>query len=76
MCVGKIFFLAYFFLFQLYLSQYGYLGISPSKVANSSTLIDGRVLNSAVAEFQSFAGLDITGKQTFRDLVDIYIFNP
>lgn len=60
-------------LFQLYLSQYGYLGISPSKVANSSNLIDGRVLNSAVAEFQSFAGLDVTGKQIFRYLYYIYV---
>lgn len=53
-----------FFLLQLYLSQYGYLGISPSKLLNSSSsnLIDGRVLTNAVSEFQSFAGLDVTGK--------------
>lgn len=48
--------------FQLYLSQYGYLGISPTKLVNSSNLIDGRVLSTAVADFQSFAGIDITGK--------------
>lgn len=45
-----------------YLSQYGYLGANTRNIFNSSNLIDGRVLNNAIAEFQSFAGLDVTGE--------------
>ncbi|KAF5304494.1 hypothetical protein FQA39_LY09690 [Lamprigera yunnana] len=45
-----------------YLSQYGYLGANTKNIFNSSNLIDGRDFNNAVAEFQSFAGLDVTGE--------------
>lgn len=44
--------------FQLYLQQYGYLGATRM---NSSSLVDGRVFNRAILEFQSFAGLPATG---------------
>ncbi|XP_025830615.1 matrix metalloproteinase-14 isoform X3 [Agrilus planipennis] len=45
-----------------YLSQYGYLDPGVRNTGNSSNLIDGRVINKAIAEFQSFAGLDVTGE--------------
>ncbi|CAH1130895.1 unnamed protein product [Ceutorhynchus assimilis] len=44
---------------MLYLSQYGYLG--PVK-ANSSQLLDESSFRKAVEDFQSFAGLDVTGE--------------
>ncbi|XP_066258810.1 matrix metalloproteinase-14 isoform X3 [Euwallacea similis] len=43
----------------LYLSQYGYLG--PIK-ANSSQLLDESSFKKAVEDFQSFAGLEVTGE--------------
>ncbi|CAH1183597.1 unnamed protein product, partial [Phaedon cochleariae] len=44
---------------QLYLSQYGYL--APSR-GNSSHLTDERSYKKAIEDFQSFAGLQITGE--------------
>ncbi|ENN73021.1 hypothetical protein YQE_10356, partial [Dendroctonus ponderosae] len=44
---------------MLYLSQYGYLG--PVK-ANSSQLLDESSFRKAVEDFQSFAGLTVTGE--------------
>ncbi|XP_066143599.1 matrix metalloproteinase-14 isoform X12 [Euwallacea fornicatus] len=44
---------------MLYLSQYGYLG--PIK-ANSSQLLDESSFKKAVEDFQSFAGLEVTGE--------------
>ena len=47
--------------FQMYLAQYGYL--SPSvRNPSSSHLMDERSWRKAIAEFQSFAGLNNTGK--------------
>ncbi|KAH1001643.1 hypothetical protein HUJ04_005632 [Dendroctonus ponderosae] len=46
-------------LLELYLSQYGYLG--PVK-ANSSQLLDESSFRKAVEDFQSFAGLTVTGE--------------
>lgn len=43
----------------LYLSQYGYLG--PVK-ANSSQLLDESSFRKAVEDFQTFAGLEVTGE--------------
>jgi hypothetical protein len=45
----------------LYLSQFGYLGGSTRSVGNSSALQDGRVLRKAIEDFQSFAGIPVTG---------------
>lgn len=56
-------------LFQLYLSQYGYLGGS-TRSLNSSALQDERVLRKAIEDFQSFAGLEVTGKLTVPDNYD------
>lgn len=53
---------AFFLLFQLYLSQYGYLG--PTK-GNSSQLLDESSYRKAIEDFQAFAGLDVTGKFSF-----------
>lgn len=47
------------FFFQLYLSQYGYLG---SVRGNSSQLLDESSYKKAIEDFQAFAGLDVTGK--------------
>ncbi|XP_030765462.1 matrix metalloproteinase-14 isoform X3 [Sitophilus oryzae] len=44
---------------MLYLSQYGYLG--PIKT-NSSQLLDENAFKKAVEDFQSFAGLSVTGE--------------
>jgi matrix metalloproteinase-14 (membrane-inserted) len=46
----------------LYLSQFGYLGGSTRSVGNSSALQDGRVLRKAIEDFQSFAGIPVTGE--------------
>ncbi|XP_072388880.1 stromelysin-3 isoform X3 [Diabrotica undecimpunctata] len=43
----------------LYLSQFGYL--SPTR-GNSSQLLDERTYTKAIEEFQSFAGLNVTGE--------------
>ncbi|XP_076254151.1 matrix metalloproteinase 1 isoform X3 [Rhynchophorus ferrugineus] len=43
----------------LYLSQYGYFG--PLK-ANSSQLVDENTYKKAIEEFQSFAGIPVTGE--------------
>lgn len=60
------------FLLQLYLSQYGYLGpIKP----NSSQLMDESSFRKAVEDFQSFAGLEVTGKiQTTWTETGIWVF--
>nr|KAH0807399.1 hypothetical protein GEV33_015392 [Tenebrio molitor] len=47
---------------MLYLSQFGYLGGSTRSVGNSSALQDGRVLRKAIEDFQSFAGIPVTGE--------------
>ncbi|XP_044266341.1 matrix metalloproteinase-19-like isoform X2 [Tribolium madens] len=56
----------------LYLSQYGYLGGS-TRSLNSSALTDERVLRKAVEEFQSFAGLDVTGELDDRTLKEMQL---
>lgn len=43
----------------MYLSQYGYLG--PAR-ANSSQLMDENSYKRAIEDFQSFAGIEVTGK--------------
>ncbi|KAJ8920934.1 hypothetical protein NQ315_015727, partial [Exocentrus adspersus] len=48
-----------YFSLQVYLSQYGYLSTSRP---NSSQLLDERSYKKAIEDFQSFAGLDITGE--------------
>lgn len=46
---------------QLYLSQFGYL--NPSfRNPTSGNLIDGDTWEKAIMEFQSFAGLNVTGE--------------
>ncbi|XP_022914436.2 matrix metalloproteinase-14 isoform X2 [Onthophagus taurus] len=45
---------------MVYLSQYGY--VSSGNLMNSSRLLDGSILKQAIEEFQSFAGLAVTGE--------------
>lgn len=50
-----------FIVLQLYLSQFGYL--NPSfRNPTSGNLIDGDTWEKAIMEFQSFAGLNVTGE--------------
>lgn len=44
----------------IYLSQYGYL--TASRQGNSSQLLDENSYRRAIEDFQSFAGLDVTGE--------------
>ncbi|KAL0281610.1 UNVERIFIED_CONTAM: hypothetical protein PYX00_002545 [Menopon gallinae] len=46
---------------MIYLSQYGYLPPSVSK-PSSGNLLSQEALSNAVAEFQNFAGLNVTGE--------------
>lgn len=57
------------FLLQVYLSQFGYL---KSKSLQFGAIMDEQTLNDAVADFQSFAGLEPTGKSYWMDIRDIY----
>lgn len=47
--------------FQLYLSQFGYLSAS-YRNPTSGNLIDAKTWEKAIMEFQSFAGLNVTGE--------------
>lgn len=56
------------FFFQLYLSQYGYLGATHINKNNSGALVDEKTFQKGIEDFQMFAGLDITGEYQFSHL--------
>jgi hypothetical protein len=58
--VCKLFHLCFFSVFQMYLSQFGYLG---SNVRNpgAGNIIDESAMELAIKEFQEFAHLNVTG---------------
>lgn len=58
-----------FYLFQIYLSQFGYLPAS-AKNPSSGGLLDEDTWNKAIQEFQAFAGLNVTGKWFTRVLMN------
>lgn len=52
-----------FLLFQIYLSQYGYLSAKARNPTSGGNLLAQDSWETAIREFQGFAGLNITGKQ-------------
>lgn len=50
-----------FLMFQIYLSQFGYLPATARNPANGG-LLDSGTWSKAIMEFQGFAGINATGK--------------
>lgn len=51
-----------FFALQIYLSQYGYLSPKARNPTSGGNLLAQDAWQTAIKEFQGFAGLNVTGK--------------
>lgn len=51
---------------QIYLSQYGYLSPKARNPTSGGNLLAQEAWETAIRDFQGFAGLNITGKRLFR----------
>lgn len=52
----------FIFSFQIYLSQYGYLSPKARNPTSGGNLLAQESWETAIREFQGFAGLNVTGK--------------